>query len=148
MDALALANTVVAVRGRRVDLLEPELGLTELRDAIRELFAAATGGAPAPSAPAAPPPPTAVALVNALARAPQLAWAEGGTPALEAESAAAEAARTAIELVAGGRLRRCGNPRCVQFFLADGRRAYCGEACANRTRVARHGRRARPAAEG
>lgn len=146
MDALALANTIAAVRGRRVDRLAPELGLTELRDAIRALFEAATGGGPA-GGPASPP-ATALALVNRLAGAPQLAWAPGGSPQLEAEGAGAEAARTAIELLAGGRLRRCGNPRCVQFFLAEGRRAYCGDACANRTRVARHGRRARPGQDG
>lgn len=137
MDALTLANTVAVVRGRRVDGLAAELGLTELRDAIRRLFDAATAGEAAP-------PAEAVALLNRLAQAPQLAWdgAAGPRPGLAPESAAAEAARTAIELLASGHLRRCGNPRCVQFFLADGRRAYCSGACANRTRVARHERRA------
>ena len=132
MDALALANTVAVARGRPVDGLDPALGLTELRDAIRALFEAATGGSAAPAG--------AVAAVNALAQAPQLDWndAPGARPHLAAETAAAEAARTAIELLAGGRLRRCGNGRCVQFFLAEGRRAYCCSACANRNRVARH----------
>jgi predicted RNA-binding Zn ribbon-like protein len=130
MNALALANTVIAVRGSRIDTLDAELGLTGLRDAIRGLFDAATLGEA--------PPAGAVELVNRLVQAPRLRWEPAGGPGLAAETSAAEAARTAIELLAGGRLRRCGNARCVQFFLADGRRAYCCAACANRVRVARH----------
>ena len=130
MDALALANTIAVGRGRVVDGLDPALGLHSLREAIRELFdAAVTGGAPGEGA---------VGALNALTCAPRLRWATGEGPALAAEDAAAEAARTAIELIAGGRLRRCGNPRCIQFYLAESRRAYCSTACANRTRVARH----------
>lgn len=130
MDALQLANSLLAQRGRLVDTLDPALGLHPLRDAVRELFAAA--------ARREPPEAAHVALVNGLARAPSLAWRSGAAPRLAAEESAAEAARTAIELLAGGRVRMCGNPRCVQFFLAEGRREFCSAACSNRTRVARH----------
>lgn len=130
MDALALVNTLVAHRGRLGDTLDPALGLHPLRAALRELFDAATTGAA--------PREGTVAALNALAGAPRLQWGPGELPALAAEQGAAEAARTAIELLAGGRLRRCGNPRCIQFYVAQGRRDYCCAACANRTRVARH----------
>jgi predicted RNA-binding Zn ribbon-like protein len=80
--------------------------------------------------------------VNRLAAAPRLRWGAGG-PALAPETPAAEAARTAVELVAGGRVHRCGNPRCVHFFVAGRRRDYCSDACANRARVARHAERRR-----
>ena len=136
MDALALANTLVAHRGRLTDTLDPALELQQLRDLIRGLFGAAAVGAA--------PDEGAVAALNALAGAPRLVWPAPGGPALAPEDAPAEAARTAIELLASGRVRRCGNGRCVQFFLADGQRAYCCAACANRTRVARHAGRARP----
>jgi predicted RNA-binding Zn ribbon-like protein len=129
VNGLELANTLV--RGHRgvVDRLDPALGLHPLRDAIRELFDAAAAGTI--------PPPSSVELVNRLARAPRLAWDARG-PALVPEDAAAEAARTAVELLAAGRVHRCGNPRCVHFFVAGTRREYCSDACANRTRVARH----------
>jgi len=52
-------------------------------------------------------------------------------------------ARSAIELVTGGRLQACANPRCVQYHLGDGGRDYCSAACANRARVARHEARVR-----
>jgi len=136
VDALELANTVVARRGRRLDTLDPALGLHQLRDAVRDLFAAAVGGTR--------PPAGAVALVNRLAMAPALTWTETG-PTLVPESPAAAAARGAIELVTDGRLQACGNPRCVQYLLADGARAYCSPACANRARVARHAARERDA---
>jgi len=121
MDALTLANTLRAHRGRGVDVLDPESGLHELRETIRALFE----------------------LLNRLARAPRLRWDREG-PQLEAEDDAAEAARTAIELLAGGRIRRCGNPRCTLYYLAGGRRLYCSQTCGNRTRVARHAGHARP----
>lgn len=128
MNALDLANSFSAERGQIRDALEPHLGLHELRDVVRAAFSAAIDG----SRPAAP----IVATLNAVADTPQLRWGTRG-PRLDDEEAA-EAGRTAIELIAGGRLRRCGNPRCILFFLAQGRRAYCSAACANRTRVARH----------
>jgi predicted RNA-binding Zn ribbon-like protein len=133
MDGLTLANTVLAQRGRRVDTLDPQLGLTALRDAIRELFAAAATGEV--------PPPAAVDLVNSHIARPRLEWHDGAGPAVVFPDAAAEAAGTAMQLVAGGLVRGCGNPRCVQFFLADGHRAYCSPACGNRARVARHSAR-------
>ena len=134
MNALDLANTLV--RGPRgvVDTLDPSLGLTPLRDAIRELFDAAASGAA--------PPEGAVELVNGLAAAPRLRWGARG-PALVPEEPTGQAARTAVELVAGGRVHRCGNPRCVHFFVAGRRRDYCSDACANRARVARHAARRR-----
>jgi predicted RNA-binding Zn ribbon-like protein len=134
MDALELANTVLVLRGRPVDTLDPALDLHGLRDAVRGLFdAAVRGGAP---------PAGAVDLVNRLAAAPALRWGRGG-PRLAAEPAAAAVARSAIELVAGGRLQACANPRCVQYHLGDGGRDYCSAACGNRARVARHEQRAR-----
>jgi predicted RNA-binding Zn ribbon-like protein len=134
VNALDLANTVVCDGREVVDTLDRQLGLTPLRDAIRELFDAAASSTA--------PPPTAVALVNGLACAPRLDWGSGG-PALAPETPAAEAARTAVELVASGRVHRCGNPRCVHFFVAGTRREYCSDACANRARVARHAARRR-----
>ena len=65
----------------------------------------------------AAPAAAAVDLVNGLAAAPSLRWGRGG-PRLAAEPAAAAVARNAIELVAGGRLHACANPRCVQYHLA------------------------------
>lgn len=134
MNALALANSLLAQRGRTVDTLDPKLGLHPLRDAVRALFkAAARGGQPATGD---------VELLNRLATAPSLRWDAQG-PRLATEEPAAEAARTAVELLASGRIRACGNPRCVQFFLAERRRAFCSATCANRTRVARHAARHR-----
>ena len=72
-----------------------------------------------------------------LARAPKLDWRRG-EPKLAPEPARVEAARTAIELLGSGGVRRCGNPRCILFLAGDGRRIFCSEGCANRTRVARH----------
>ena len=132
MDALTLANSFREHRGRIADALDPDLGLHPLRDTIRALFEqAAAAGAP---------PPGAVELLNRLAVAPCLRWDSAG-PRIDERDEAAEAARTAIELLAGGRIRKCGNPRCVLFFLSQGRRAFCSPTCANRTRVARHAAR-------
>jgi len=133
VDALELANSLLVVRGREVDTLDPSLGLHGLRDAVRGLFDAAVRGVE--------PPAGAVELVNGLAAAPVLHWGSGG-PHLAAESDAAAAARSAIELVTGGRLQACANPRCVHYHLGEGGRDYCSAACGNRTRVARHAARA------
>ena len=134
MNALELANSIRVHRGRVVDALDPELGLHTLRDTVRALFeAAAVSGNPAAGG---------VELLNRLAVAPCLHWDKSG-PGLEDEDHTAEAARTAIELLASGRIRKCGNSRCVRFFLAEGRRAFCSSTCANRTRVARHAARRR-----
>lgn len=134
MNALDLANSFREHRGRIADALDPELGLHPLRDTIRNLFeGAATGGEP---------PTGGVELLNHLADAPCLRWDEAG-PRLADEDATAEAARSAIELLARGRIRKCGNPRCIRFYLAEGRRTFCSASCANRTRVARHAARRR-----
>lgn len=132
MDALALANSFRDRHGRVEDALDPALGLHGLRETVRGLFAASATGAE-PSA-------EAIAELNRLARPPRLRW-DGRGPALATEDTAAEVARTAIELLAGGRLRQCGNPRCILYFLAEGRRQFCSETCSNRTRVARHAAR-------
>ncbi|GIF49531.1 putative RNA-binding Zn ribbon-like protein [Asanoa ferruginea] len=69
---------------------------------------------------------------------------QGGNAALAAT------ARGAIELLADptrlARLRRCANPNCSMLFLAETtRRQWCTpNICGNRTRVARHYRRAHP----
>ena len=131
MDALELANSFRGVRGRSVDALDPALGLHELRETIRGLFAAAADGSR--------PDRAAVAKLNHLARAPQLEWPR--SPRLARETPESEAARTAIELLASGRIRRCANPRCIRFLGDESRRIFCSEACANRTRVARHAAR-------
>lgn len=129
MNALDLANSFHEYRGRITDALDPKLGLHVLRDTIRSLFEdAATGGQPAAAS---------VQLLNHLAKAPCLRWDMYG-PRLSDEDATAEVARTAIELLAGNRIRKCGNPRCIRFYLAQGRRRFCSATCANRTRVARH----------
>ena len=132
MDALTLANSFREKRGRVDDALDPDLGLHPLRDTLRELFGAAATGAR----------PVDYEFLNRLAQAPCLHWDAHG-PLLADEDDAAEAARTAIELLVGGRIRQCGNPRCVLFYLAEERRRYCSETCANRTRVARHTARTR-----
>ncbi len=130
MDALALANSFRDRRGHVQDALDPALGLHELRHVVRSLFDAAVHGSD--------PAPAGIAVLNGHARAPRLRWDTEG-PGLAPEDPAAEVARTAIELLAGGRLRACGNPRCILYFLAEGRRTFCSDTCANRTRVARHG---------
>lgn len=134
MNALALANSYRAKRGGVSDDLDPALGLHVLREAIRNLFTAAAGGVS--------PDPADIELLNRLAEAPCLGWDATG-PKHTGEGEAAEAARTAIELLAGGRVRACGNPRCVRFYLGQGRRRYCSDTCANRARVARHAARSR-----
>jgi len=134
VDALDLANSFHEHRGRVVDALDPALGLHPLRDTIRALFeAAATNDGPSAGA---------VELLNRLAVAPCLRWDAAG-PRLADDDPAAAGARTAIEHLASGRVRKCGNPRCIRFFLADGRRGFCSSTCANRTRVARHAARRR-----
>jgi predicted RNA-binding Zn ribbon-like protein len=132
MDALLLANSFREDRGRVVDDLDPRRGLHPLRETIRDLFRAAAHGKAASR--------DDIELLNRLARAPCLEWDRDG-PRLADEDDSAEAARTAIDLLAGGRVRACGNPRCIRFFLGQGRRRYCSETCANRTRVARHAAR-------
>jgi predicted RNA-binding Zn ribbon-like protein len=63
-------------------------------------------------------------------------------------AALAAIARDAIDLIGTGArratLRACDGPGCVQFFVKDHpRREWCGPACGNRARAARHYRKAR-----
>ncbi len=122
-----------------------------LRDAMRDLFAAVLGTKMAS--------PAAIRVVNETsARGPEyerLAWPAGAAPATErivaaasfAEAAAAAVAADAISLLAGPRrerLRRCGAPGCVLFFVKDHpRREWCSAACGNRARLARFHQRRR-----
>lgn len=85
----------------------------------------------------------------------QLEWLEGKQPVARMESlgqdpgttALAEVARASIALLGSPdreRLRACGAPGCVLFFLKDHpRREWCSGACGNRVRAARHYRRQR-----
>lgn len=122
-----------------------------LRGAIRHLFDAVLA-AEAPS-------PAAIRVLNEIrARGPgyeRLVWPAGGEPTAEpviaaasfADTAAAAVAVDAISLLAGPRqerLRRCGAPGCVLFFVKDHpRRAWCSAACGNRARLARFRQRHR-----
>jgi predicted RNA-binding Zn ribbon-like protein len=172
-----LANTVMVVRegGETVDLLadeaqmrhwlayegerlgggEPKLGvrgfarLCELRDAVRDLFAASVEGRPLPT--------EALARVNAAGArdpySPQLRIREGVAEVYEPSGGGVDgllgtSARAAIRLLggpAGAELHLCKAPSCGMFYL--GRRRWCCAACGNRARAARHyGRRhGRPA---
>lgn len=173
--AIDLANTVMVVReGETVDLLDlPEslqrwleaererLGecafaatqlesIRELRDAVRELLAAAAAGES--------PPVEALERVNAASAGvpvmAQLHVDEGGS--LTAGELAedrdplaqllAALARSAIDLLTGRsreRLKLCTAPSCGMFFL--GTRRWCCSACGNRARAARHYHRTRSA---
>jgi predicted RNA-binding Zn ribbon-like protein len=164
-----LANTVMVVRegGEAVDLLadeaqmqrwlayegerlggaELELGgrdvarLCELRDAVRDLFAASAEGEPLPSA--------ALACLNAASSqapySPRLCIREDGAPEVCESSGAGvdgllgRSARAAIRLLgrsAKEELHLCKAPSCGMFFL--GKRRWCCAACGNRARAARH----------
>jgi predicted RNA-binding Zn ribbon-like protein len=121
----------------------------QLRDAIRALFDAATTGHA--------PPRDALALVNVASAGgqvhPELRWGRADAPEAvirsDAGTATADAlaalARDAIAILGGPlreRLRRCGRPGCVLFFVKDHpRREWCSNACGNRVRAARHYRR-------
>lgn len=131
VNALDLANSLGAQRGRIIDTLSLRSNLRPLRDVVRALFEAAALGVE--------PSNGHVVLLNRLSAAPRLRWNAAG-PRLADERGTAEAARTAIELLASGRIRKCANPRCVHFHLAEGTRTFCSAVCANRTRVARHAR--------
>jgi predicted RNA-binding Zn ribbon-like protein len=150
--AVDLANTAVRLRGRDVDLiadddgvsswlsLHPALGpvagpeLRALRDAIREVFRATTDACAVGA--------EALAAVNDAAQrcqavltstsdGPVVEWT-GGTLAV--------LARSAVEVVAAADLRGCANHDCVLFFAhGDERRKFCDtKTCANRARQARH----------
>lgn len=122
-------------------------GLADLRTAVRELLAAVAEGRV--------PPGSAVAAVNAAARAdaaaPQLAVREG-TPVREwvparpgsVAAALAALARDAIEVVTGelgALVRPCEAHGCVRYFLREhARRRWCSTTCGDRVRAARHQR--------
>ena len=167
--SIDLANTVMVVRegGEAVDLLadetqmqhwleaererlsgtELELGagdftrLCELRDAVRDLFAASAEGEPLPAA--------ALACVNAASAqdpsSPRLCIGEDGVAEVRESSGAGvdgllgASARAAIRLLGepgGAELHLCTAPSCGMFFL--GKRRWCCAACGNRARAARH----------
>lgn len=150
--AVDYANTLSAARGRTSDHLDswlaeheqaPDPRFGPLRDAIRTLIAAAAADAPYPA--------EALATVNeASAAAPQ--WLEltssgeivahASTTAGDTERLLADIARSAIELLADDQhsgLRACQAPGCVQFFVrTHHRQEFCGAACGNRARAARH----------
>jgi predicted RNA-binding Zn ribbon-like protein len=128
--------------------------LTELRAAIRELFAAA--------ADEREPDVSAVSLINADARlvlgAPALRWSAGPPQQRwqaerpdTAANALALIARDAIEIVCGPLgpvIHHCEAHGCARiFFRTHGRRRWCSNTCGDRVRVARHylARKARPA---
>ncbi len=98
---------------------------------------------------------TAIRLVNELSSqrnaAPflelvgsNLASGKGAQPRLFEEVLSC-IAQESIELLAGKDrvyLRACNGPGCVLFFVRDHpRRSWCGDACGNRARAARHYRK-------
>ncbi|MFF9197716.1 CGNR zinc finger domain-containing protein [Streptomyces sp. NPDC014779] len=127
-----------------------------LRRAARALFARAVS--PAPPSPADAhrlmPAGEALALLNRLAAAepvvPRLDWPDEGEPTARlipsagdgATGRVAALARAVVDFLSGPdrtRLRACGAPRCVRYFLkSHGRQEWCKPSCGNRARVARH----------
>lgn len=167
--SIDLANTVMVVRegGESVDLLadktqmqrwlesererhgiaELEFGagdftrLCELRDAVRDLFAASAEGGPLPGA--------ALDCLNAVSAqdpcSPRLCIREDGVAEVRESSGTGidrllgMAARAAIRLLCEperAELHLCRAPSCGMFFL--GKRRWCCAACGNRARAARH----------
>lgn len=116
----------------------------ELRDAVRDIARALVNG----DTPGKP----ALAVVNEAAaaapRVPRLVIAPDGTPtALDVTNPHPLAALStlAAEAIAyfGGedrdRLRVCGGPGCVLFYVQNHpRRGWCSAGCGNRARVARY----------
>lgn len=171
--AVELVNTRFAQRGVQVDGLATPRDLTawlaahrgqlqatldldaaaqrldevrELRDTLREVFAAVAAGER--------PADAAIGTLNRLSRqaptAMQLDWPPNGQPTVTVQPASAdsgavalaELARAGIHLLAGPdrqRLRVCHAPGCVLFYVKDHpRREWCSTACGNRARAARH----------
>ena len=142
------------------------LGIIELRQAVRALFARVVS--PAPPSPADShrlmTADQAVAHLNmAAARelvAPQMDWPVDGVPTTRLLSAeedpyvrlVAALARAAIDFLSGPQrtqLRSCTAPRCVRYFVrSHGRQEWCKPSCGNRARAARHYRRQRTATDG
>ncbi|MGW7071090.1 CGNR zinc finger domain-containing protein [Streptomyces sp. NPDC054855] len=133
--------------------------VTELRRAVRALFARAVS--PAPPSPADAhhlmPADKALAHLNATAAgqlvAPQLEWPPEGAPAARLlteqkdphADLTAALARAAIDFLSGPwreQLRACTAPRCVRYFVkSHGRQEWCKTSCGNRARAARHYKR-------
>ncbi|GAA0973223.1 CGNR zinc finger domain-containing protein [Nocardiopsis tropica] len=127
-----------------------------LRGAVRALLARAVR--PGPPSPADAhrllPAEQALERLNSAASrepvVPRLRWDEGDVPVVELRSGGgacdtrvvAAMARSAIALLHGPdreRLRACTAPRCVRYFVqSHGRQQWCGTACGNRARAARH----------
>lgn len=166
--AIELANTVHARQGEIRDELQapadltawldrvgpllavpvdgpPHVGRTDLaaardlRDAVRAVAAAASAGQV--------PDRAHVDRLNAAVRAAPC-WQELASDAKAATTrhgakpvpgALAEVAADAVDLLSSGRLGVCAAPGCVLLFLRDRpNREWCGNACGNRARVARH----------
>lgn len=142
------------------------LGIIELRQAVRALFARAVS--PAPPSPAdvhrLMPADQALAHLNTVAArepvAPQMDWPAEGVPTARLLSAendphvrlVSALARAAIEFLSGPQrmqLRSCTAPRCVRYFVkSHGRQEWCKPSCGNRARAARHYRRQRTTVAG
>lgn len=128
-----------------------------VRDALRRLAAVVTADARTLGASPTGDVRRAVTDLNAAVTAastwPQLDFRDGAlhrrsagtaTPALRA---LAGLAADGVELLSGpdrDRLRACGAPGCVLYFVRDHpRREWCSPACGNRVRAARHYQRHR-----
>ncbi|MBD0843330.1 MULTISPECIES: CGNR zinc finger domain-containing protein [unclassified Streptomyces] len=140
--------------------------ITELRRAVRALFARAVSPAPPSSADARRLMPVGEALTRLNAAAarvpvvPQLDWPSEGAPTTRLESAdgdprvrlTAALARAAVDFLSGPQreqLRACTAPRCVRYFVkSHGRQEWCTPSCGNRARAARYYRRQRQATDG
>jgi predicted RNA-binding Zn ribbon-like protein len=143
-----LMNTIRADRTGVHDHLDIE-ELRELRDALRRLAAEVTGDEREAAASAITDLQTAVEVVNrSSAVAPS--WSELTWPATrtvhtahsETGTLLSAIAEEAVHLFAGpdrSKLRACGAPGCVLYFVRDHpRREWCSASCGNRARVARH----------
>ncbi|OKJ78491.1 ABATE domain-containing protein [Streptomyces sp. CB02460] len=134
-----------AARSRRgaseaPDLVADEpfrLGLIDLRQAVRALFARAISPAPPSPADAHRLMPAEEATARLNATAARLDWPGEGVPAvrlLSAETAPsvrllAALARDAINFLSGPQrtqLRSCTAPRCVRYFVKSHGRQECG----------------------
>ncbi|MEU8351518.1 CGNR zinc finger domain-containing protein [Streptomyces sp. NPDC048845] len=144
---------------------EPALrAVREVRAAVRALFARAVAPRPASAADAGRLMRAEDALdvlAAAAGRVPTVArldWPPDGAPSLRrapavpaapADRLAALLAEAAMDFLAGperDRLRACPAPRCVRYFVKEHpRQEWCKPSCGNRTRVARHHARQRPA---
>ncbi|MEU8003949.1 ABATE domain-containing protein [Catellatospora sp. NPDC049111] len=137
LDAAAplLAVPVGSPRISRTDLAAAR----DLRDAVRAIAVAVSAGQAADRA--------HIERLNAAVRtAPR--WQELASDAKAVTArhdgkpvpgALAEVAADAVDLLATGRLGVCAAPGCVLLFLRDRpNREWCGNACGNRARVARH----------